>query len=402
MKLLRAAALVVILLIAASAFTLWRTLPPKDATLHIAGLSAPVEITLDGWGIPRIHAASEPDAAAALGYLHARDRMFQMELTRRAASGTLAEIAGARAVRVDRMARVFGERLHAEQSYAGLAPELKAVLVAYARGVNAWIAERGRMAAPEFLALGTPAPWQPSDCLLWSETVSLWLADNYRTELSRAALAGRVPAARIAELWPSTATTAAPDSSAAPGTPVPVRQGLLDTSGLPAFPQPFTMPDEASNAWAVDGKRSVTGAALMAGDPHLQFGFPSLWYLARIETPGGVLVGATAPGVPFLVIGRNAHIGWSFTTTGIDTQDVFVERVLPDGRYATPDGPMAFATRDEVIHVRGGADVHVTVRSTRHGPVISDNGPAGAQSTPVMAVEMAQFQLGSPAPGCSR
>ena len=397
MKLLKAAALVVVLLVAAAAFTLWRTLPPASTTLHVAGLSAPVQVSLDGWGIPRIHAANEPDAAAALGYLHARDRMFQMELTRRAATGRLAEIAGARAVRVDRMARIFGERQHAEQSYASLAPELKAVLTAYASGVNAWIAERGRMAAPEFLALGAPEPWRPSDCLLWSETVSLWLADNYRTELARAALAGQVPAARIGELWPPTDGTAAPDSSAPPGAPAAVRQGLLDS--LPRFPQPFTLPDEASNAWAVDGKRSVTGAPLLAGDPHLQLGFPSLWYLARIETPGAVLVGATAPGVPFLVIGRNAHIGWSFTTTGIDTQDVFVERVLPDGRYATPDGPQAFATRDEVIHVRNAADVHVTVRSTRHGPVISDDGPEGAKSEPVMAVEMAQFQLGSPAPG---
>ncbi len=397
MKLLRAAALLLILVVGAVAFTLWQTLPPARATLHIAGLSAPVEVTLDGWGIPRIHAANEPDAAAALGYLHARDRMFQMELTRRQASGRLAEIAGARAVRVDQMARVFGERLHAEQSYAGLAPELKAILEAYARGVNAWISERGRMAAPEFLALGAPEPWKPSDCLLWSETVSLWLADNYRTELSRAAMAGHIPAARIGELWPPTDSTAAPDSSAPPAAPAAVKQGLLER--LPAFPEAFTLPDEASNAWAVDGKRSVTGSALMAGDPHLQLGFPALWYLARIETPGGVLVGATAPGVPFLVIGRNAHIGWSFTTTGIDTQDVFIERVLPDGRYATPDGPMAFATRDEVIHVRGAADVQVKVRSTRHGPVISDEGPDGAKSEPVMAVEMAQFQLGSPAPG---
>ena len=389
MKTLSFLAGIIVFLLGAAALTVWLTLPPDRAELHVAGLSAPVDVTIDGWGIPRIHAASEADAAAALGYLHARDRMFQMELTRRAASGRLAEIAGARAVRVDRMARILGERLHAEQSFASLSPDLQAILVAYARGVNAWIAERGRMAAPEFLVLGAPEPWRPSDCLLWSETVSLWLADNYRTELSRAAMVGKVPPARVDELWPPTGGTAAPDSSAPAAA---VRQGLLD--GLPAFPEPFTLPDEASNAWAVDGRHSVTGAALLAGDPHLQLGFPSLWYLARIETPGEVLVGATAPGVPFLVIGRNAHIGWSFTTTGIDTQDVFVERVLPDGRYATPDGPLAFATRDEVIHVRGGADVHLVVRSTRHGPVISDGTPG-----PVMAVAMAQFKLGSPAPG---
>jgi penicillin amidase len=375
-----------VLIVGATAFTLWLTLPPAHATLHIAGLSAPVDITLDQWGIPRIHAASEPDAAAALGYLHARDRMFQMELMRRAASGRLAEIAGPRAVKIDRMARIFGERRHAEQSYATLPDNLKAILVAYAAGVNAWIDQRGRLAAPEDLVLGAPERWTPTDCLLWSETVSLWLSDNYRTELAHAALAGKIPQAKIDALWPPTADTPAPDSSVPP-----VRQGLLDA--LPAFPAPFSLPDQASNAWAVDGKHTATGAALMAGDPHLALGFPSLWYLARIETPGAVLVGATAPGVPFLVIGRNAHIGWSFTTTGIDTQDVFIEHVLPDGRYATPDGPRAFEARDEVIHVRGAADVHLTVRTSRHGPVISE----GAE--PVLAVQMAQFALGSPAPG---
>ncbi len=391
MRILRLLLGLIVLAVAGVAVAVWLTLPPTHTTLRVAGMQAPVEITLDGWGIPRIHAGSEADAAAALGYLHARDRMFQMELTRRAASGRLAEIAGPRAARVDRMARIFGERLHAEQSYAGLPTDIKAILVAYANGVNAWIAASGRLAAPEFLLLGAPEPWKPSDCLLWSETVSLWLADNYRTELARAGLAGKVDAAKIGQLWPPTDGTAAPDSTVPPSA---VRQGLLD--GLPTYPAAFTWPDQASNAWAVDGKHSATGAPLVAGDPHLQLGFPSLWYLARIETPGAVLVGATAPGVPFLVIGRNAHVGWSFTTTGIDTQDVFVERVLPDGTYATPDGPRAFAVRNEVIHMRGGADVNVAVRSTRHGPVISDDGAKGG---PVMAVEMAQFELGSPAPG---
>ncbi len=385
LKVLAALSLLPIALVAA----VWLTLPPSSETLRIAGLRAPVDISFDEFGIPRIHAQSEPDAAAALGYVHARDRMFQMELMRRAASGTLSAIVGARALPVDRMARIFGERLHAESSFAGLSPDLRAILTAYAAGVNAWITERGRMAAPEFLGLGAPRPWKPSDCLLWSETVSLWLADNYRTELSRMAMAGKLPPERMAQLWPPTGDTPAPDST----TPqAPIRQGWLDA--LPHFPQAFTLPDEASNAWAVAGSHTNTGSAMMAGDPHLALGFPALWYLARIETPGGVLVGATAPGVPFLVIGRNAHIGWSFTTTGIDTQDVFIETPLAGGMYATPDGPRPFDVREEVIHVRGAPDEHLTVRATRHGPIISDGEPG-----PVLAVEMAQFQLGSPAPG---
>ena len=383
-------------LLGTAALAVWLTLPAVTTTLHLPILASPVEVTLDGWDIPRIHARSEADAAAALGYLHASQRMFQMELMRRQASGRLAEIAGPRALRLDRMARILGERQHAAASYAALPAPIRAMLESYTAGVNAWITARGRLAAPEFLALGAPEPWTPVDCLLWSETVSLWLSDNYRTELSRMALNGKITDERMRQLWPPTDGKPAPDS-----TMPSITQGLLDA--LPAFPEPFTLPQEASNAWAVDGHHTSTGAALMAGDPHLALTFPGLWYIARIETPAGVLVGATAPGVPFLIIGRNAHIGWSFTTTGIDTQDVFVETPLPGGFYETPEGPRPFETRREVIHVRGAPDEVLTARATLHGPVISDadldphSGPVLAG--PVLAVAMAQFKLGSPAPG---
>ena len=112
---------------------------------------------------------------------------------------------------------------------------------------------------------------------------------------------------------------------------------LLDM--LPRFPEPFTLPQTASNEWAVDGRHTATGAPLLAGDPHLGFGFPGIWYLARIETPRGVLAGATAPGVPFMVLGHNGHIAWTFTTTGADVQDLFIETPAGDGQYQTPDGP---------------------------------------------------------------
>jgi len=362
--------------------------------LRIAGLSAPVAITMDSHGIPRITAATEADAAAALGYVHARDRMFQMDLMRRAASGRLSELAGARALPLDRMSRTLGEMQHAERAYQALPDQTRALLVAYAAGVNAWIAQRGRFAAPEFLLLGAPQPWRPVDCLLWSETVSLWLSDNFRTELANFALSGKLSAEKISQLWPSQAGSPAPDSAS------PSRQGFLDrTLGrLPGFPDPFTWPSEASNAWVVDGRHSNTGAPLLAGDPHLALQFPAIWYLARIETPGNTLVGATAPGVPFLIIGRNAHIAWTFTTAGIDTQDVFIETPLPGGMYATPAGPRPFEIRQERIHVRGAPDEVLTVRSTRHGPVISDR--LGARNGPVLAVEMAQYDRpDSAAPG---
>jgi penicillin amidase len=160
---------------------------------------------------------------------------------------------------------------------------------------------------------------------------------------------------------------------------------------LPNFPDPFTLPRTASNEWAVDGRHSVTGAPLLAGDPHLAFSLPGIWYLARIDTPNGVLAGATAPGVPFLVIGRNSRIAWTFTTTGADVQDLFVETPTADGGYQTPDGPRPFKLRQEVVHVRNAPDQTLTVRETRHGPVVSDLVAPGG---PILAASMANLSAG--------
>ena len=208
--------------------------------------------------------------------------------------------------------------------------------------------------------------------------MGLWLSENWRTELARLSLAGRLPPAKIDALWPPQQDAGNPEARADPGTQyAAVDAAVAKAAGqvlaaLPAFPAPFTLPPTASNEWAVDGAHSATGAPLLAGDPHLAFAFPGLWYLARIDTPHGVLAGATAPGVPFVVLGRNANIAWTFTTTGADVQDVFVETPagagqLPDAGWAEP-----FETREERIRVRGEPDVMMTVRATRHGPVISD------------------------------
>ncbi len=352
--------------------------------------------------MPRITAANEVDAATALGYLHARDRMFQMELMRRAVSGRLSEIAGPATLPLDRLMRTLGLARLAAADLATLPPDTRRLLDAYAAGVNAWIGGRGRRAAPEFLLLGAPAAWQPVDSLLWGRLMGLSLSGNWRDELSRAELAGTVPLARLLELWPTRSDIRPADATASL-----VRSSLsrlaADTGrALPRFPAPFTLPDEASDAWAVDGTRSRTGAPLLAGDPHLSFGLPAIWYLARIDTPGTTLAGATAPGVPFLVIGRNRRIAWSFTTAPADTQDVFVETVLPDRtRYATPDGPRAFATRVETIAVRGARPVSLTVRETRHGPVISDLSPYAKAAPPgrVLAVSMTSLLPGDASTG---
>ncbi len=361
----------ILILVAAGAGAglIWWSFPAAQQRVQVAGMAAPASIGYDTDGIPLIRAGSELDAAAALGFAHARDRMFQMELTRRATTGRLSELAGASTVPFDRSMRMLGLQRRATADLPELQPETRDVLDAYARGVNAWIAARGRFAAPELIPFGKPAPWTATDSLLWGKSMSLYLAGSWRLKLAQAALKPDE------HYWPPQDHPARPDAA------LPSHWAGL----VPSFPAPFTQPAQASNEWAVDATHSATGGPLLAGDPHLGFSMPGLWYLVRIETPQGVRAGATAPGVPFVVLGRNSETAWTFTTTGADTQDVFIETVLPDGRYQTPDGPAAFDTHEEVIHVRGAPDEHLTVRETRHGPVLSDLEPVG----PVMAISMA-------------
>lgn len=385
---LAAIGVIVLLLAALVVGAIWLTIPGAQQVASVAGLSGSVDITYDADWVPRVRVGSEQDAAAAIGFLHARDRMFQMELMRRAASGRLSEIAGAATLPIDRMMRTLSLRQHAVADLAALPADARAMLDDYARGVNAWIDLKGRFAAPEFLVLGAPEPWEPADSLLWAKTMGLWLSMNWRQELSRQALAGRVPAAMLDQLWPSQAGVQSPDAMNRPSTRFAAAASRL-ASVLPQFPAPYTMPPSASNEWAVDGRHSASGAPLLAGDPHLAFSFPGIWYLVRVDMPGRVLAGATAPGVPFLVLGHNGKIAWTFTTTGADVQDIFIEAPAGQNQYQTPDGPKPFAVREERIKVRGRADVVLTVRETRHGPVISDLDQAEG---PIMAVAMGNLQ----------
>lgn len=379
--------LLVCVIAAGLAALLWRILPPQDDRVRIAGVVDPVGVAFDSDDIPFIRAASETDAAAALGYIHARDRFFQMDLMRRAAGGTLAALLGPRALPNDREMRMLGLRASAKADIADLTPEAHAMLQAYANGVNAWLAKRGRFAAPEYLVLGRPRPWTITDSLLWGKMMGLWLSGNWRAELARLALSAHMPRAQIDSLWPPAKPAKGTEAATAlpPGAADAARAAL---TVLRHFPQAFTQPALASNAWAASGARTTTGRPLLAGDPHLGYGFPGIWYLARIDTPSGLLAGATVPGVPFLVMGHNQHVAWTFTSTGADTEDVFIEHVTPDGQqYETPDGPKPFGHRREVIHVRGQPDVVLDVRTTRHGPVIG-TGPDGHT---VLTVEMASL-----------
>ena len=298
--------------------------------------------------------------------------------------------------------RGLGTRRAADDALAASPAATRATLEAYARGVNALIASKGRFAAPEYLLFGRPSRWTPSDSLIWAETMGLYLSGNMNEELARLRLTNHLSRAGILALWPNPGVPGAqsalhvdrPEGSTE-------RLAISTLAAIPSFPDAFTLPATASNAWVVDGRHTRTGAPVLAGDPHLAYGLPALWYLVRIDTPAGTLAGATAPGVPFLVIGRNRSIAWSFTTAGADTEDVYVEHVLDPGHYAGPDGSLPFDHRLERIRVRGRADVLLTVRSTRHGPVLSDlAGTAGIGALPrsdVLSVRIASLLPGNQA-----
>jgi len=379
-----------VLATAFAAALVFTTLPNAREELAVPGLSAPVEVSLDRHGIPRIRAETERDAAVALGWLHARDRMFQMEAMRRSAAGRLAELAGPSALRLDRFSRTLGLLPRAEADLAALDADTRDMLVAYAEGVNAQLAVRGRLAAPEFMVIGEPEPWRPEHSLLWGKVMGLWLSGNWRRELERAALAEALPPAKVEDLWPPPESSGRPDLAFLPSAPHLARV----LAAIPVFGEDAPLPGSASNAWVVAGRRSASGAPILANDPHLGFNAPVLWYLARIELPGGQFrAGATAPGVPGIVIGRNQSIAWGFTTTHSDTQDVFVERLAGPDAYLTPDGPRPFTVREERIAIRGRDEPEILqVRETRHGPVISGLDGMAAAEGHVLAVAMANLQ----------
>lgn len=268
MTLLAAIGTLILLAIALIGGALWLTLPSRDQTTRLPGLSAPIDIVMDQDGIPRIRAANDRDAAMALGYLHARDRMFQMELMRRAASGRLSELAGAMTLGFDRTMRVLGAHHRAEQDVAGLPPETRDMLDAYAAGVNSRIAERGRFIAPEFLVLGPPEPWQPHHTLLWGKTMGLWLSANWRTELSRLALMGRVPDAVIDQLWPPKTDAGRPEAASTRSTDGPTT--VMAGEGPPSttFLAPETQVMDGRPTPTMTGRHPHGPRLSPAGSPH--------------------------------------------------------------------------------------------------------------------------------------
>jgi penicillin amidase len=362
------------------------SVPQTEGEKRLPGLAGPVEIHRDDAGVPLIRAGSLADGYFALGFVHAQDRLWQMEAMRRIGAGRFAEIVGnlseslgEQVFPFDRFTRGLGFYRRAEAVYERASPGMKSALDRYADGVNAYLETRDGPLPPEFLVLfHEPEPWRPADSLVWQQLMAFQLGSNWPDELTRLRMteAGLDPE-QIAFLFRQAGELLEPESGLKQGLIAP---DMLDRATRFAASLPDILaPQGASNAWAIAGTRTESGRPLLASDPHLRLTNPNLWYLARIETPDGVRAGGTVPGVPFLALGHNGLVAWGFTTPHADSQDLFVEQIDPGdpARYLGPEGSLAFETREEHFKI-GSKEVTETFRATRHGPVISDIwAPAG-------------------------
>jgi penicillin G amidase len=357
--------------------------PQLDGQIRLGGISAPVDIVRDAEGVPHIYAQSAVDAYFALGFVHAQDRLWQLELNRRIPAGRMAEILGPNALDTDRFLRTLGVRRNAEKILANLEDETRTVLDAYARGVNAYLEQRSGPLPPEFILTGAPAPapWQAVDSIGWQTMMAWDLGANWTQELLRMRLAQKLPLDRINEFLAAYPGDSVPDTMdyahlyrSLPGT-------TEQLAAVARIAPPSYVDGMGSNNWVLGGDLSETGKPLLANDPHLGLSAPALWYFAHLSAPGLNVIGATLPGIPSVVLGRNDRIAWGFTNTGPDVQDLFIERINPDNplQYQTPTGWEDFEVRTEIIQVKGQSDATLEVRETRHGPVITGALPVVAK-----------------------
>jgi penicillin amidase len=393
-----------------------RSLPQTSGTTKVNGLSAPVDIVRDADAIPHIFAASKADALFGLGYAHAQDRLWQMELQRRIGHGRLSEVLGAAALPQDRFLRTVGFGRAAKTAWASTPDWAKQQIDAYVAGVNAFIStHHGSRLPPEFTLLRfEPEPWSGVDVIVWVKMMAWDLSANYSFELLRHDLMNAVGPERAAQLMPPYATdglSIVPDELRESGGAGSVarRREPSATSTYPTHPSHPTYPTYpahptyptyssalvsslsegdptvrdfllggareglGSNNWVVDGTMTATGKPLLANDPHLSARLPSTWYLAHVTGGDFDVIGATLPGSPAVALGRNRFIAWGATNVAADVEDLYREKLDASGTHAEFRGVQEPITViPETIVIKGRAPVTLDVRVTRHGPLVSD------------------------------
>jgi penicillin amidase len=397
-----------------------RSLPQVNGTVTVGGLSAPIDIIRDADAIPHVFAASKADALFGLGYVHAQDRLWQMELQRRIGHGRLSEVLGSATVPQDRFLRTVGFGRAARSAWASTPAWAKQQIEAYVAGVNAFIStHHGSRLPPEFSLLRfEPEPWSGVDVIVWVKMMAWDLSANYAFELLRHDLARAVGVERMAQLmppYPLAGLSIVPDrpddageagaaggaggdgkpganpaaliSKSPPYLPAPPRQPVRP-SWSAAFAAGLSSGDPAvteflrggarseglgSNNWVVDGTLSASGKPLLANDPHLSARLPSTWYLAHVAGGDFEMVGATLPGAPAVALGRNRYIAWGATNVGADVEDLYREKINEAGTHAEFRGVQEPLTLiPETIVVKGAEPIRLNVRVTRHGPLVSD------------------------------
>jgi penicillin G amidase len=409
--------------VCALAVYVWRSYPTLDGTLQAPGLQAAVQVNRDAADVTHIEAANVRDAAFALGYVHAQERSWQLEFNRRLMHGELSELFGPQTLDTDRLMRGLGLMQAARAQWRGLSSDARAGLVAYADGINSFHASSRQALPPEFQLLRTkPGAWTAEDSVGWALMMALDLGGNWGNEFARLSAAQRLGTAQLWQLFPAypgevpasktdfaklyadlgvyrtiTSSTTKTVANNAINTPANSLFSLYDGREIAAWAEGLGhVEGKGSNNWVVAGNYSTSGKPILANDPHLGLNAPAIWYFARLQAPAADgqpaldVIGATLPGLPGVVLGRTAGVAWGFTNTGPDVQDLYLERINPANplQYQTPEGWAEFASRTETIKVKGQGDEVLTLRSTRHGPVMSD-----AQKSHVELLDTSKYVL---------
>lgn len=419
-------ALVLVVLVAlAGGAALWvrgelrASLPDVEGEVALAGLATPVTVTRDGLGIPTVEGASRRDVALATGYLHGQERFFEMDLLRRQAAGELAELLGVQTLAIDRSVRLFQLRERARQALAASPPELRELLEAYAEGVNGGLGRLGARPFEYVLLNAQPRPWLAEDSMLTVYAMFITLQGTApRAERGLGLMHDLLPAPLFDFLTPPGDSWDAPIDGEAYAVPAPPGPEVLDLRGLPKAAawdgDPLTGERAAaqevagSNNWAVAGRLTANGGALVANDMHLALGAPNIWYRASLawpDTAGGEdhprhrVTGVTLPGTPVVVVGSNGRVAWGFTNTQADVSDVVLLDAAPGDSegYLTPDGPRRPEVATEVIHVKGGGDENLEVRTTMWGPMLKEDRQGRRRALAWVALEPGGVGLDSAA-----
>lgn len=366
----------VILAAAAGAYgygywTLHRDLPVVQGTLGLPGLRDKVTVYRDSHGVPHIEAKNMHDLFLAQGFVTAQARMFQMDLSRRQASGTLSEVVGKATVNQDKFFRTIGLRRWAKKSFSHYSPHARNVLRWYSQGVNDYIkrAEKTGTLPVGFRLLGyKPKPWTPVDCLTIGKYMAYDLGGHWQGQAFRYYLLQNFPLQKALALFPSYPKNAPTILQTVRDNPINIKNSFADVA--PILPNPFN----GSNNWVVSGSKTASGKPYLANDPHLSLATPSIWYEMNLRSPQFNVSGVIFAGVPGIIIGHNQSIAWGVTNVGPDVQDLYIEKRNPnDPNEFLYDGNWYQAKFiHEKIHVKGGKTIPLKVTVTRHGPVISD------------------------------